>query len=120
MNKRILEIRKSAEMTQEQFAQKMGISKNYVNLIENGKKQPGDRLISDICMEFDVNENWLRTGTGKKRKEIDPDDRYSVNLGKLQRTDDETIIKWVNTIAETDPKKLRDIEAFMKKLLDIT
>ena len=40
----------------------MGISKNYVNLIENGRKTPGDRLVSDICREFNVNETWLRTG----------------------------------------------------------
>ena len=68
MNRRIAEIRKKASMTQEQFAQKMGISANYVNLIENGKKNPGDRLISDICREFNVNEEWLRTGNGEMLK----------------------------------------------------
>jgi len=73
MNTRITEIRKSYNMTQERFAEEMGISKNYVNLIENGKKNPGDRLISDICRRFNVNETWLRTGQGNPSKEEDID-----------------------------------------------
>lgn len=64
MNNRIVQLRKSREWTQDEFAEKMGISKNYVSLIENGKKKPGDRLISDICREFNVNEKWLRDGIG--------------------------------------------------------
>lgn len=74
MNTRISAIRKTANMTQEQFGQKMGITKNYVNLIENGKKNPGDRLISDICREFNVNEVWLRTGNGEMYDTIPTDD----------------------------------------------
>ncbi len=62
MHTRISEIRKKNNLTQEQFSKRMGISKNYVNLIENGRKTPGDRLVSDICREFNVNETWLRTG----------------------------------------------------------
>ena len=62
MHTRISEIRKKNNLTQEQFSKRMGISKNYVNLIENGRKTPGDRLVSDICREFNVNETGLRTG----------------------------------------------------------
>ena len=48
-----------------------------------------------------------------------PDDRYAINVAKLQRTDDETIIRWVNAIAETSPDALREIEGFMKRLLGL-
>lgn len=65
MNSRIVQLRKSREWTQDKFAEEMGISKNYVSLIENGKKIPSDRLITDICQEFNVNEEWLRTGKGE-------------------------------------------------------
>ncbi len=63
MNDRIIELRKKQNWTQDEFAERMRISKNYVSLIENGKKIPSDRLISDICREFGVNEEWLRNGT---------------------------------------------------------
>ena len=64
MHKRIAKIRTESGLTQEKFAQRLGISKNYVNLIENDKKRPGDRLLADICREFNINEIWLRTGEG--------------------------------------------------------
>lgn len=65
LNEKISKIRKESQLTQEMFAKKMGISKNYVNLIENGKKKPSDRLISDICRNFNVNKEWLKTGVGE-------------------------------------------------------
>lgn len=118
MNNRIVQLRKSREWTQDEFAEKMGISKNYVSLIENGKKIPSDRLISDICQEFYVNDEWLRTGKGEMKIEDCKDNRYLSNVRKLQRADDETIMRWVNAIAETDPKVLKAVEEFMKKLFE--
>lgn len=119
MNNRIVQLRKSRDWTQDKFADEMGISKNYVSLIENGKKVPSDRLISDICREFMVNEEWFRTGEGEPTIESRQEERYAVNIGKLQRADDETIIRWVNAIAETNPEVLIEIEKFMKKILGI-
>ena len=121
MNNRIFELRKSREWTQDKFAEKMGISKNYVSLIENGKKFTSDRLISDICREFNVNENWLRTGEGKpsiertRNQEIGdfaskvmdlPDkniqNRLIAALMKLNERDWETIAKIANELKGED------------------
>lgn len=71
MNNRIVQLRKGKGWTQDRFAEEMGISKNYVSLIENGKKMPGDRLVSDICRIFNVNPDWLRTGQGSPKKDTD-------------------------------------------------
>lgn len=119
MNNRIVQLRKSRDWTQDKFAEEMGISKNYVSLIENGRKVPSDRLVSDICREFNINEDWLRYGKEPMEKVINTDDRYSHNLAKLANMDDETIMNWVNMIAETNPAMLKEIEGFMKKLLGI-
>lgn len=119
MIERIIKIREREGLNQEKFAERLGLSRNFINQVENGKKKFSDRTLSDICREFNVNEAWLKTGEGEPYIEIDPDNRYASNVGKLQRTDNETIIRWVNTIAETDPEVLKKIEEFMKKLLDI-
>lgn len=119
MNNRIVELRKSSGWTQDEFADKMGISKNYVSLIENGKKIPSDRLISDICQEFDVSEEWLRTGNGEptikrtRSQEIGkfasdtmnlPDEniknRLIAALAKLDERDWETIAKIADSLKE--------------------
>lgn len=65
MKNRIAEIRKHENLTQEEFAKKLGLSRNYIWMIENGQRVPPDRTIADICRVFNVNEVWLRTGIGE-------------------------------------------------------
>lgn len=65
MNERIKNLRKTLDLTQEAFSTKIGLSRNFIAQVEIGTRTPSDRTISDICREFDVNENWLRNGTGE-------------------------------------------------------
>lgn len=119
MNKRIKEIRKMLDMTQAEFSSKIGLSRNFIAQIETGAKMPSDRTISDICREFNINKDWLLTGNGEPTIEACQEERYSINIGKLQRADNETIMRWVNAIAETKPEVLVEIEKFMRKILEI-
>ena len=61
----------------------------------------------------------VRTGTGEMKKALEGEERFSLNIGKLQNTDNETLIRWVNAIAETNPELLEDIESFFMNLLGI-
>ena len=69
MNKRISLIRKNIGLNQQEFADRIGLTKNYVSLMETGSRNPSDRTVSDICREFNVNEVWLRTGEGEPFQE---------------------------------------------------
>lgn len=119
LNTRIRKIRKKYQLTQDAFANKLSLTRNYISLIEKGDRTPSDRTISDICREFNVNESWLRTGKGLMEPVKSPADKISINIAKLQHVDNETIIRWINTIAESNPEMLKEIEEFMKKLLGI-
>lgn len=66
MNKRIKELRKDLGLTQEQFSKKIGIKRNTLANYEIGRNEPIDGIVFSICREFDVNEEWLRTGKGEK------------------------------------------------------
>lgn len=46
ISKRFSTLRESLNLSQEAFAQKLGISRNYVHLIEAGKKNPGGSLVT--------------------------------------------------------------------------
>lgn len=73
MNTRIQQIRKTAKMTQDEFADKIGLSKNFVWMIEKGERTPSERTIKDICREFKVNYDWLVNGTGDMLQSDDSD-----------------------------------------------
>ena len=105
--------------TQESFAKFLGIPKQNLSSYEIGRRNPSDAVVQLICEKCNIRKEWLINGTGKMYIPENPDDRYAVNIGKLQRTDNETIMRWVNTIAETSPETLEKIEEFMKKLIGI-
>lgn len=65
INTRIGLIIEKLDIKKVAFASRLKIDQSYVTQLTNGKRNPSDRLISDICREFNVNENWLRTGKGK-------------------------------------------------------
>ncbi len=60
MNNRIKKLRKTLELTQQEFADKISVKRNTVATYEMGRSEPSDAAISLICREFNVNENWLR------------------------------------------------------------
>lgn len=65
MNNRLRQIRKERHLTQEEFGKKIGIeSRAHISALENGNRTITDRIINDVCREFNVNEEWLRTGKG--------------------------------------------------------
>lgn len=65
MNERIKELRKVLKLTQQEFANKIHISRGALAVYEIGRNEPIDAVISLICRVFNVNETWLRTGNGK-------------------------------------------------------
>lgn len=64
MNERIKLIRKEANLSQEDFGNRLSITKASISRLESGINNPSDQTISLICKEFNVNEEWLRTGEG--------------------------------------------------------
>ena len=65
MNERIKAARKARKMTQKQLAEAIGLTQNYIAMIETGRREPSERTISDICQVCGVDEIWLQTGTGE-------------------------------------------------------
>ena len=65
MENRIKLLRKTLGLTQQKFADAIGIRQNTVAQYEIGRSRPIDAVISLICREFNVSERWLRTGEGE-------------------------------------------------------
>lgn len=65
INDRIKTLRKSLDLTQQKFAERICIKRNTVATYESGRNEPVDSVVALICREFNVNEEWLRNGTGK-------------------------------------------------------
>ena len=69
INERIAQCIAETGLTKTAFAQKINLSQPHMSKITRGHSMPTDRTIADICREFNVDETWLRTGTGEMFRE---------------------------------------------------
>lgn len=65
LGERIKKVRKEKDLTQQQFCNLIGFKQNSISLVESGKRNISDQAIKSICREFNVSEEWLRTGDGE-------------------------------------------------------
>ena len=65
MKNRLKQLRKALDLTQTEFAERIGTVQNTITGYESGRRNPSGPVISAICKEFNVNEEWLRTGSGE-------------------------------------------------------
>lgn len=62
---RIKEVRKSLGLTLEKFGEKIGVTKVAISNLENGHRNLTEQMTKSICREFNVSDEWLRTGEGE-------------------------------------------------------
>ena len=65
MNERIKQLRKTLGLTLEKFGEHLGVKKNTISALETGRNSVTEYMVKAICREFNVNEEWLRDGTGE-------------------------------------------------------
>lgn len=86
VNQRIKILRKSLNLTQKEFAQKICVSTSFQTLIELEQKKVLDRHIKLIVTVFGVNEVWLRTGEGEMfEKDTTPDFKITETVAMFKQ-----------------------------------
>ena len=120
MKNRFKELRKAIGFTQEELAEKIGLSRSYINLIEMGKKIPAERTIKDISRTFNINEKWLFEGEGEMfLPELDEE---AVFVSQLLSDDDNPLYDLIKDVmkayCELGPKEQEVLRMFALKLKD--
>lgn len=84
--------KKYLNMTQEEFSSNINISRANLGSIEVGRIRITDRVISDICIKYNVSEEWLRTGEGEPF---------------IKLTRDEELMEWAGKVLSADSKSFQ-------------
>lgn len=118
-NERIRFLRTTLNLSQESFGEKIGIkSRAHISALENGRRSLTDRVVVDICREFNVNEKWLREGIEPIFKE-ENDNSLEEYLNKKGCTDlEKKAIKKFMDVYRDIPEEQRDefLESFTKMI----
>lgn len=122
MKDRIIEIRNRAgennkKMTQEEFGKRIGAARNTIANYETGNRTPSNAVITSICREFNVNENWLRTGEGEMFLPMDRETeiaKLTVNL--FMEESDSFKNRFVSLLARMTDEEWNLLESMVEKL----
>lgn len=116
---RIREARVSNNLTQQAFADRIGISRGALANYEVDRNEPIDAVITLICREFNINESWLRTGEGEMMKPVSRDEEISSFMGDVMRGEsDDFRRRLVAVLAKLDASEWEILEKMALKLAD--
>ena len=105
-------------MSQEEFGKRIGIeSRAHISALENGNRNITDRIIRDVCREFNINEDWIRNGNlpMEKHSDIDEYSEIAVEIGEKDPKAVQAIVKYWR-LSENDKKLFWNfVERFIEK-----
>lgn len=104
---RIKQVRNEMKLSRIAFGEILGVSGDVIANIEYNrlaKPEQKEPLIKLICKEFDINEDWLRTGTGDMHR-------------KLSR--DEAIVDWAASLVKDEEKDMSEEMQYAKAFAEM-
>lgn len=103
MKERLKKLRKTLDLTQQEFADKLKVPRNTIGGYEVGKSNPSDAAVNNICNIFNVNEEWLRTGNGEMFIELTRDEQIEHFVGDTLKSEDDSFKKkFISMLAALD------------------
>lgn len=103
MNERIRMVREAAGLSQTAFGARLGVSRDVVNNLEHGRVDIKDHFVKLICAEFQVDENWLRTGEGGEGPIYNEGEAFSLDRWAKEHGATELELEIVKVYFELDP-----------------
>ena len=117
MNERIKILRKELKLSQDLFAERLGLTKNYISLIENGNRNLSEQSIKVLCIMFNVNEEWLRTGSGDMFITKTKDEQIAEMLGKVIKQGENTFRhRFISALANLDDSEWKALENIINNI----
>lgn len=118
MENRIKILRKELNLTQEKFGEHLGMKKNSISQIENGVNALTEQLLVSICREFNVNEDWLRNGTGEMFIEVPEEAEFEAAAAELSKNNDVLAMQAVIQYWKLDEASKEAVRKYVKNLCD--
>ena len=113
MNERLKKLRKTLDMTQQEFADRIGTKRNTIAKYETDTNVPSAAVISLRCKEFNVNEEWLREGKGEMFIKMTRDEEIATFIGKALHSEEDSfkkrLISALSALNESDWETLEKL-----------
>lgn len=118
IGERLKNLRKALGLTQQEFSDKLKVSRSNIATYEVGKNNPAEAVINLICREFNVSETWLRTGEGEMFVERTRDDELAAFMDELLAEESADFRRrLVTALSRLKPEQWEALEAVALELM---
>ena len=104
IGRRIREIRRKQEATQQQFSEDVYITPNFLSEIENGKKGLSCETLYNICESQQISADYLLFGDTDDNGEVSGPETIIETASKMKPEELSTVIEYLNAL-----KKMREL-----------
>ena len=118
MQNRIKQIRKATGLTQQEFADRLGISRSNIATYETREGNISDATIKLICREFRINETWLRTGEGEMHLPVNRDHAITDFMADILKGSPDFRTKLVGVLSRLSVEEWGMLEHRARELAD--
>ncbi len=113
MNERLKLLRKTLKLSQDAFAERIGMKGSSISLLESGGRNITEQVIKSICREFNVDYIWLTTGDDEMF--VDTDDDFIERIDRIMVGEDDARKNLFKALLEASDE---DIAAF-QRIIDL-
>lgn len=123
LGERVKEVRKAQDMTLEEFGKRLNVTKVTMSNIERGNRSLTERMLKDICREFNINEEWLRTGEGDMVQKLSEEEEIAILVSDLLEEGKDNpfygiILEIIRTYNELSPASQAVLREASQKLVE--
>lgn len=108
MKYKIKTIREALNLSQREFGEKLGVSRDVISNIEYGRVQPKELFLTHVCQVYSVSRLWLETGEGDMFTKAPENTRYeeALSIFKTLRPEfQEYALEQIKKLAELTNKE---------------
>nr|WP_317379425.1 helix-turn-helix transcriptional regulator [uncultured Faecalimonas sp.] len=121
IGERIEILRKDLSMSRRVFGERLGVSESVIVNIEYDRlKRPDQKetLYKLICKEFNVNEEWLRTGEGEMFAEVPVEDEYFKAVTQISKSNDKLAMQAIIEYWKLDDVSKETLRNYIYKIAE--
>ena len=119
ISERIMLVVEKTGNNKSKFARKINVTPAYISKLgKNRDVVPSDRTILDICREFDVNEEWLRTGQGEMFRKLSRSDEIAAFFGDVLSGEPDFRARFIAALSRLNADQWKLLEQIADNLIE--
>lgn len=120
IRERVKKLRKSLNLTQTEFGQKIGVSVGVIANLELDRAKINPIMVQHICDVFGVSRKWLETGDGEMFLDLGEDAQFELLCTEIAESEDDFIKRVMKAYWRLPEDKKVLVRQFIDEIADIT